>query len=123
MIRNEGSGWRLERDKSRPKFSVLIGGDNWALELSDEEWNALKTVISKLIEQHESCRSSLMPEEAISIEIELSPWWGCIDGNRDEWTLKLILSGDDLYSRGLEMFWPIPAAQIMVSAMRTMWDS
>ena len=65
MIQSEGSGWRLERDKSRLKFSVLIGGDNWAVELSEKEWNSLKPVVLRLLEQYESCRSTLMPEEVI----------------------------------------------------------
>ena len=33
-----------------------------------------------------------------------------------------ILSGEGCQGRGLEVFWPVPAAQAIVSAMRIMWD-
>ena len=47
MIKHEGIGWRLEKDISRNKYTVLVGGDNFAFELSDWEWEGLRKVISK----------------------------------------------------------------------------
>ncbi|KGG14811.1 MULTISPECIES: DUF1818 family protein [unclassified Prochlorococcus] len=123
MIQREGPGWRLERDELRTGFPVLIGGENWAVELSSNEWQSLNGVILDLIGQYEQLKSQLMPEEKVFLEIERLPWWACIDGNSENWSLKLILSAEGTDKRGLEVFWPIPVAQVIVSAMRTMWDS
>jgi len=123
MIQHEGKGWRLELNDTKKDFPVLIGGENWAVELSNIEWNGLRPVVSKLIDQYEYLRNSLMREEKILIEIEISPWWACIEGTKEDWRLKLILSGQGCNGRGVELFWPEPAAQAIVSVMRTMWDS
>ena len=123
MIQHEGKGWRLELNDTKKDFPVLIGGDHWAVELSNMEWNGLRSVISKLIDQYEYLRNSLMKEEKIMIEIEISPWWACIEGTKEDWRLRLILSGKGCNGRGVELFWPEPEAQAIVSVMRIMWDS
>ena len=123
MIQHEGPGWRLARDTSRRTFPVMIGGDGWALELTEEEWISLIPLINDLIKQHTQIEKQLMQEESIFLEIERQPWWGCLDGDRHSWSLKIVLDGDDESSRGFEAYWPIPAAQAITSAMRTVWDT
>ncbi len=123
MIQDEGPGWRLAWDPLRGKFPVLVGGDNWAFELSKSEWRNLVLVVFDLIDQHEKLVDRLMPGELISLEIEREGWWACIDGDRSSWDLKVLLEGDRDLVRGIEGSWPIPAAQSMVEAMRSMWDS
>ncbi len=123
MIEEEGTGWRLAKDSLRGEFPVLIGGNFWSTELTENEWNSLMLLLIDLIKQHDQYKNQLMKEELITLEIEREPWWACIDGGRESWSLKLILSGDRRNRRGIEMYWPIPEAQAFVSAMRTMWDS
>ena len=123
MITKEGPGWRLAMDPSRKRFPVLIGGESWAIELTDQEWESLVPLLLDLINQHQLLENQLMPQEAITLEIEREPWWACIDGNRYSWSLKLILQGDGEHLRSAEAFWPIPAAQDIAEAMRTIWDS
>ena len=45
MIKYHGFGWRLEKDISRKNFIVLIGGENFAFELTRNEWNSLKIIV------------------------------------------------------------------------------
>ena len=123
MIQHEGKGWRLEFKESKKDYPVLIGGENWAVELSKSEWDSLGSVISKLVDQYDYLRDSLMVEEKIFIEIDIAPWWACIDGTKEDWRLKLILSGKGCCGRGVGLCWPEPAAKAIVSAMRIMWDS
>ena len=122
MIRYEGPGWRLERDNSRKNFSVLIGGENCAFELSENEWHFLGSIVSKLIDEYEKVKNQLMVEEAISLEMEIPPWWASLDGDLDGWNLKLILSGEEADGRGLEIFWPEPVAKEIAFKIRLMWD-
>ncbi len=123
MIQHEGPGWRFEKDSSKSNFPVLIGGENWAVELSENEWLSLRKVVCNLIDQYAQIKKTLMKEEQIFLEMERSPWWGCIDGNRESWSLRLILSGAGCKARGIEVFWPVPAAQAITSVMKIMWDS
>ena len=121
MIQQEGEGWRLARDLSRGHFCVLIGGASWAVELTDMEWRSLVVLLSELQDQHQSLVSQLMAEESISIELERGVWWGCLDGDRERWSLSIVLTAE--FGRGAEGHWPNPAAAAMVASMRTMLDS
>ncbi len=123
MIQQEGPGWRLARDPSKQPFPVLIGGDEWAIELTEVEWEVFYTLLRDLSDQHKELEDKLMPEEKLSIELERDPWWANLDGDRKVWDLKVILYGDNGKRRGVEAYWPIPAAQAIVFAVRTMWDS
>ena len=123
MIQKEGPGWRLARDKSRGLFPVLLGGDSWAIELTEYEWTSLCTLLRDLIDQLKQLEDQLMAEENLCLEIERDPWWGCLDGDRNNWSLKLVLQGDSSQMRGVEVFWPNQAAQAIATAVRTMWDS
>lgn len=123
MIQQEGPGWRLARDPSRGLFPVLIGGDGWAIEITESEWQGLMALLCDLSDQHQLLMDQLMEEEAISLELERQPWWGCLDGDRYAWSLQLVLEGNEQQGRGAEGFWPAPAAQAMTAALRTVWDS
>ncbi len=123
MIQDQGNGWRLKKDTSKKKYSFLIGGDDWAVELTDLEWNGLYQVVCKLVNQYEQMTDHLMKEEEIFIEVEISPWWACINGNREFWSLRCILNGEEAGCRSMELFWPIPSAQILVSSMKNFVSS
>ncbi len=123
MIRYEGIGWRLERDISKKKFSVLIGANHCAVELLHTEWESLCAIVFDLIDEHGKAKKQLMPEEEICLEMERNQWWACIEGTREHWSLKVILSEADENIRGLELFWPVSSAKALTAAMRTMWDS
>ncbi len=122
MRKLEGLGWRLARDTSRGKFSLLVGGDGWAIELTEQEGKKLYEVMKKLLEQFDFIKAHLMEEEPLNIDIEVDQWKAFLNGDKTEWSLKLILNGDGIYTRGVEVFWPAPVAQTVTSAMRTMWD-
>ena len=121
MLQQEGPGWRLARDPSRGTYPVLIGGEGWAIELTESEWRDLGQLVSDLEHQHRERVDQLMEEEAIELELERGVWWGCLSGDRHSWTLTVLLS--PLQDRGAEGHWPAPAAAAMVAAMRTLLDT
>lgn len=122
MIQQEGPGWRLARDQTRLEFPVLIGGEGWAVELTDVEWQGLVALLSVLTDQHHALQSQLMDDEGIELEMEQGLWWGCLDGDRNRWSLQVVLQGAP-GRRGIEAHWPGSAAQAVVAAMRTVCDS
>ena len=123
LDQKEGKGWRVAIDTTRGKFSVLIGGDGWAIELDKHEWEVLVPLITEIIDQYERQSQNLMDEETISLEMERLPWWACLEGQRDSWDFRLILYGDNEINRGAEISWPNSSAQAVTSAMRSMWES
>ena len=122
MVEKEGPGWRIARDPSRIFFPVLIGGDHWAIELTEEEGKSLVDLVLELVEQYRELGDQLMVEEKVSLEIERDVWWACLDGNKADWSLQVIMQCKANKARGFEVFWPVPAAQSVASAMRLIWD-
>ncbi len=123
MIKKEGLGWRIIRDKSRGNFSTLIGGESWAIELNQYEWeNLVKTVI-QLSDQYVDLKDQLMGDEDITLELERSPWLAILKGDQYGWNLKLILNESGFLNRGAEVSWSRDVTINVVNAMRTMWDS
>ena len=104
MIQREGEGWRLAWDAERQPFSVLIGGDGWAVELTEAEARALRQAVADLVAQHGVLVDQVMEEEAISIELDRPPWWIGLDGDRHHWSLRVLLSPGP-GQRGLEGQW------------------
>ena len=123
MIKKEGLGWRIIRDSSRGRFSTLIGGANWAIELSDLEWEVLVKVVFDLCDQYLEIKDQLMGEEDITLELSRNPWVAILKGDQYGWSLKLILSSSASLDRGAEIYWPSNVTESVACAMRTMWDS
>ncbi len=123
MIKKEGPGWRLIRDRSRGDFSTLIGGENWAIELTDSEWDSFVQVVFDLHQQYLDVQNQLMGDEDITLEIERNPWLAILKGDRYGWSLKFILSQSDSFLRGAEIFWPKDVTKFLINAIEEMRDS
>ena len=123
MIKREGPGWRIIRDSSRDKFSTLIGGESWAIELNQSEWESLVKVVIDLSDQYEGIKDQLMGDEDITLEMELNSWFAILKGDHHGWNLKLILDSSDSLNRGAEVSWPRNVTFYLADAMRKMWDS
>ena len=123
MVDLEGPGWRLVKDLSRKSFPFLIGGNGWAIELSEQEYSSLARFLIDLVEEHKQLANQLLPEETICLEKERTPWWGCLAGDKEQWSLQLILKDETQLVRNAEVFWPIPEAQSFALAIKKMWES
>ena len=123
MIKKEGPGWRIIRDSARGNFSTLIGGESWAIELTQSEWESLVKVVIDLSNQYHNIKDQLMGEEDITLELESNPWLAILKGDQYGWTLKLILDSTDSFNRAAEVSWPRDVTVLVTNAMRTMWDS
>ena len=120
MIKKEGPGWRIIRDSSRKNFTTLIGGDSWAIELNQSEWETLVKVVINLSDQYKNIKDQLMGDEDITLELESNPWLAILKGDQHGWKLKLILDSNDSLNRGAEVSWPRDVTAHLANAMRTM---
>ena len=121
MVDNEPS-WRLIKNLDKGKYCFLIGVNNWAIELDQNEFDSLTGLLIKLEKQFESIKDELMDEELINLEIDKSPWYVELAGNKKEWSLRMILEQTN-NTRSFEMYWPIPIAQTLFFEIIKMWES
>jgi hypothetical protein len=115
----EGQGWRLAWDARREPFPVLIGGSDWASELTELEARSLAAGLITLMEQHSSLANTLMEEELVALEFSASlapdsaaveaTLWLSLEGDRADWSLRLLLQPSPGL-RGLEGSWERGAA-------------
>ena len=122
MIINNEKNWRLVKNLDKGKYCFLIGANNWAIELSNEEFDSLCQLLIKIEKQLNSIKGELMEEELINFEIEKSPWYIELDGNKNQWSLSIILESKN-DTRSFEMYWPIPIAQTLFIEIIKMWES
>ena len=111
----------MSHDPSRGEFCVLVGGERWAFELTEPEWLDLVHLVATLEQQYMGLVDQLMPEESIELELDRGVWWGCLNGDRSQWGLRILLT--PLEGRAAEGEWPVPVAAAVVAALRTLWDS
>ena len=123
MISQEGPGWRLAWDPTRKSFPVLLGGDDWAFELSDEEWRSFVKLVLDLVQEHDQIKSQLMEQESISLELERDFWSACLAGDKDNWSLQVLLQEQQANKRGVEAFWPASSTKDLLLSMRTIWET
>jgi hypothetical protein len=110
----EGEGWRLLVDPARHPFSVLIGGEGWAAELTQAEAGLLAEGVGCLCAQHRTLIDQLLAEEAIALEWESGDLWLELEGDRQGWWLRFVLRSS-VGLRSIEGSWP-PAAASAVAA-------
>ena len=118
----EEKNWRLRKDIKKGKFCFLIGANNWAVELQRHEFESLYELLLKLNNQLLEIKDELMDEELINLEIEQLPWYAELEGNKDEWNLRLIFESSE-QTRSFEMYWPIPIAKNLFFEIKKMWES
>jgi hypothetical protein len=113
----EGEGWRLLVDPARCPFSVLIGGENWAAELTPAEASLLARGVEQLCAQHGALVDQLLAEEAITLEWQSGALWLALEGDRSSWRLRFVLTPNaDL--RGLEGAWTPSASAALAAALQ-----
>ncbi|MEM6251522.1 MAG: DUF1818 family protein [Cyanobacteria bacterium P01_D01_bin.156] len=101
-LQKEGSGWRLGWDAKRPTFKALVGGKDWALELTQDEFEAFRSLAKQLSNTMDSMANDLMPDEKITLEQENQYLWIETDGFHHSYSVRFIL----LTGRGGEGAWP-----------------
>ena len=115
-MQREGFGWRLAIDKKRSSFQVLIAAEAWALELTLEEFEQLRNLCAKLIDQYESCKEQLMAEENLELCLEQGSWWLELKGDIRSWALRFVLTSA-AGLRGAEGGWNREAAASFCMAL------
>ena len=91
-IVKSGVGWRLGWDHNAREFKALVGGDNWALELTAAEFDDFCRLLNQLASTMSQMATELMDEEKIACEAESDLLWLEVEGYPDAYNLHLILN-------------------------------
>ncbi|MGD1953520.1 MAG: DUF1818 family protein [Leptolyngbyaceae cyanobacterium] len=113
VLLREGKGWRLGWDENREHFKALVGGEHWALELTQCEFETLCRLAQQLAETMASMATELMPDEHIVCEQETPQLWMEAEGFHHSYNLRFIL----LNGRGGEGAWPAATVPALLDGL------
>ena len=122
MLELEDINFKVSKDYKKGKYCFLIRVNNWAIELQKSEFDSLHNLLLKINKQFDEISDQLMEEELINLEIEQLPWYIELEGNKNDWSLRLVFESQEK-TRSFEMYWPIPIAQNLFYEIKNMWES
>lgn len=109
----EGTGWRLGWNPDATVFKGLVGGDRWAVEMTQPEFEDFCRLSLQLAETLQAMAAELMAEERITCEQETDHIWVEVEGFPDRYELRFIL----LQGRGAEGAWPDTGVAELIQAI------
>jgi hypothetical protein len=110
-----GVGWRIGWNPNAEEFQGLVGGDDWAIELTEAELNDFCRLFAQLAATMEQMASELMDEEKIATEAETDLIWLEVEGYPHSYSLHLMLNSD----RRCEGSWSAAAVPHLLQAIQT----
>ncbi len=109
-----GPDWRVGWDVSALAFQALVGADDWAVELTQAEFDEFCRFALQLSDAIEQMRSELMEEEAIACEASSDRLWMEVRGYPDAYQLSFIA----LTGRRVEGCWSVEATKEVLRAVQ-----
>ncbi len=101
-ILKKGKGWRLGWDNEAITYPGLVGGEDWAIELTKEEFADFDRLFSQLTSTMTVMAEELMDEERIACEAESELLWLEVEGFPHAYSLRVIIN----QGRRCEGNWP-----------------
>ncbi len=111
-----GSGWRVGWNPQAGEYKALLGGEDWAIELTETELTQFCALLTQLTNSLASIAGELMEEEKVSCEAENEQLWMELDGYPHAYSLQFILH----HGRRCEGKWPSEVVPELVSAILTL---
>jgi hypothetical protein len=92
-ILRQGVGWRLGWNAIAKDYPGLVGGDDWAIELTEGEFKDFCRFFLQLAATIQEMDQELMQTERIACEQESEHLWLEVEGFPAAYSLRLILQG------------------------------
>ena len=115
-ILKNGLGWRLGWNPQGTDYHGLVGTDDWAIELTNEELDDFCRLLIHLAQTMRDIAGELMDEEKISCEAESDSIWLEVEGYPHAYTLRFILNR----GRRCEGNWQTEALPGLVQAAKSL---
>lgn len=111
-VLKSGAGWRIGWNPANI-YQGLVGGDDWAFELTAAELADFCRLLGQLVANVRSIETELMDEESIACEAESDLVWMQLAGIRGKYGLRLILNT----GRSCEGNWDVDAVAELITAV------
>ena len=112
----QGEGWRLGWDPNALEFQGLVGTTDWAVELTESEFEDFCRLLLQLADTITEVSAELMAEETISCEASSEWIWMQVRGYPHAYGLSMIL----LTGRRAEGEWSSTATTALLQAVQTL---
>ena len=87
-----GQGWRIGWNPEASHYKGLVGGEDWAIELTEKELNDFCRLLAQLTQTMNQMTAELMDEEKIACEVESDLLWMEVEGYPHAYSLRFILN-------------------------------
>lgn len=114
-LMKSGEGWRIGWNPNAEEFQGLLGGDDWAIELTEAELNDFCRLFAQLAATMKQMAIELMDEERIATEAETDLIWLEVEGYPHSYSLHLMLNS----GRRCEGSWSATAVPHLLQAIQT----
>ncbi|MDY6785617.1 MAG: DUF1818 family protein [Cyanobacteriota bacterium] len=111
-----GSGWRLGWNPQAPVYRGLVGGKDWAFELTEAELGEFCRLLDQLTATMAHMAEELMDEERIACEVESDLLWLEAEGYPHAYEVRLILNS----GRQCEGNWSAAAVSPLAMAAKSL---
>jgi Domain of unknown function (DUF1818) len=111
-VLKSGAGWRIGWNPTEA-YQGLVGGDDWAFELTTNELADFCRLLGQLVDNMRSIQAELMDEESIACEAESELIWMQVSGFPSKYSLRLILNT----SRSCEGNWAADIVPELITAV------
>ncbi|GBF82662.1 DUF1818 family protein [Aphanothece sacrum] len=115
-ILKKGRGWRLGWNPQVSTYQGLVGGDDWAIELTAAEFNDFCRLVQQLADTMTAMTEELMDQERIACEAESDKLWLEVEGYPDAYCLRLIVNG----GRRCEGNWPEGVVKELIEGIQNL---
>jgi hypothetical protein len=112
----KGNGWRIGWNPEADIYKGLVGGDDWAIELTEAEFNDFCRLLEQLAQTMNRMAEELMDEERIACEVESDLLWMEVEGYPHAYSVRFILN----QGRCCEGNWSDGALVELVQALQTL---
>ena len=113
-ILKKGIGWRLGWNTKAIAYPGLIGGEDWAIELTSAEFADFCRLFEQLATTMKVMAEELMEEERIACEAESELLWLEVEGFPQSYSLRVILN----QGRRCEGNWPAEVVSELYQEMQ-----
>ncbi len=111
-VLKKGNGWRIGFNPAARDFKGLLGTDDWAVELTEAEFNDFCRLLMQLADTMQQMANELMDEEKIACEAESNLLWMEVEGYPHAYSLRFILNN----GRCVEGKWDCAAVSELIQA-------
>ena len=112
----KGNGWRIGWNSDALVYKGLIGGQDWAFELTEAEMQDFLRLLLQIDQAIADIHEHLMDEETITCEVESELMWLGATGYPDNYSLRIILS----QQRSCEGNWAENAISPLITASQSL---